>query len=285
MNLLQIPAWKDRIRYNRWLRGAATAVMACRRFPAVLGIDPSGECNLRCDFCAPAVRRAGDRPAGDGPRLLDYALFEQVIDESLRHGRRMMIIMHNWGEPLLHPRLAEMVRHIKTTRAALQVQFSTNGVLLTEDTARVLIEAGLDGLVISVDAADAATYAARKGSDRYQAVMENVRGFMRVRQTLQRSNPFVSAKMIRGLDAPAAEQSFLDQWQPLVDRALLTKPFDWGGAVPQVPVPAAARARYACHFLWYYPVINWDGSVNCCCASCHPAAKVGNVREMPLAKI
>ena len=54
------------------------------------------------------------------------------------------------GEPLIHPGLAELVRHIKSKRSNV-VTVITNGFLLTDNKIRDLNDANLDSMEVSVD--------------------------------------------------------------------------------------------------------------------------------------
>lgn len=271
-------ALKNVIRYRPLLRRLVTKHMIDFVFPAVIGIDPTTRCNLNCSFCGP--KRAG---LPDG--LFSLELYRRVIEESLRHGRRQMLILHNSGEPLLNPDIYEMIAVAKRSRAARVVQFSTNGVNLTRENAVRLIKSGLDGLVISVDAADREDYLGLKGRDCLERVIENARGLMEEKRRLGSATPWVSAKMVKRRGKEEDFARFLRFWGAIADEAALTPFSNWGGAVAYAGTEPVPRKRYACHFLWYYPAIQWDGTVYCCCASTAPAAVIGNLNENTLAEI
>ena len=60
--------------------------------------------------------------------------------------------VHNYGEPFLDRQLVEKVRYAKQ-KGIREVGMISNGSLITEEVARGMIEAGLDAINISVDAA------------------------------------------------------------------------------------------------------------------------------------
>ena len=60
------------------------------------------------------------------------------------------------GEPLMNKNLDQMVRIAKDS--GCRVGFSTNGVLLTPDRFDGLLDAGLDWVAFSIDAATSETY-------------------------------------------------------------------------------------------------------------------------------
>jgi MoaA/NifB/PqqE/SkfB family radical SAM enzyme len=69
-------------------------------------IDVSGHCNLSCPSC----------PRGNSPRnsikgFMDLKLFEKIIDRILIDDPDLdCITLFNWGEPFLHPALADIVK-------------------------------------------------------------------------------------------------------------------------------------------------------------------------------
>jgi molybdenum cofactor biosynthesis enzyme MoaA len=60
------------------------------------------------------------------------------------------------GEPLAHPNIADMVSQIKSIGSS--VELVTNGTLLSKRLSEDLIDAGLDGLWISLDGATPESY-------------------------------------------------------------------------------------------------------------------------------
>ncbi|KXS48361.1 MAG: radical SAM protein, partial [Halanaerobium sp. T82-1] len=61
------------------------------------------------------------------------------------------------GEPLFHPEIAEMIE--LASELGVKTQMITNGLLLDQNKAEALLEAGLDSLVVSVDGTSPETMA------------------------------------------------------------------------------------------------------------------------------
>jgi radical SAM protein with 4Fe4S-binding SPASM domain len=216
---------------------------------------------------------------------MELSLFEDIIEQCSMQKRLWMFILHNFGEPLLNPSIARMVSMAKERNIARSIQFATNGLLLTESKARDLIEAGLDGIVFSVDAYSGEEYKALKGKDMLDKVVENARTFIRVKKELKSSSPHVCAKMVRRKGYEHTFEPFLKMWSEIVDEAALTSFSNWGAMVGYDGSEEIPTQRYACHFLWYYPAINWDGRVFFCCAACDADAVIGDLRESSLSDI
>ena len=62
--------------------------------------------------------------------------------------------------------------------------FNTNGTLLNEANGRALIEAGLDELRVSLDAAEAEVYQMVRGKDFFAKIVANVGNFTRMQREM-----------------------------------------------------------------------------------------------------
>jgi MoaA/NifB/PqqE/SkfB family radical SAM enzyme len=84
------------------------------------------------------------------------------------------------------------------------VLFNTNGTVLNERNGRALIEAGLDELRVSLDAANAKSYEAIRGKNYFGRILKNVRAFRELQEREGRDRPRVSA-WLTGLKETVAE--------------------------------------------------------------------------------
>ena len=95
---------------------------------------------------------------------------------------------------MLHRDLVEMIAYAKA--AGPKVLLGTNGHFLTGESARQLIEGGLDGVYISYDGIDQESYAAYRVRGDLAKVREGVGILLEQRQALGRSNPFVELQFL-----------------------------------------------------------------------------------------
>lgn len=153
--------------------------------PDGLYLEVTNRCNLRCRSCLQY------RGMKEGPK--DLSLDEvRRIGEQIPGTRR--VVLHGVGEPLLNEELAPIIHYWKDRRAYLL--FNTNALLLNRGWAERLIQAGLDELRVSLDAATEQTYARIRGARRFNRVVENVAALVRARQAARRRNPKVSLWMV-----------------------------------------------------------------------------------------
>jgi len=247
-------------------------------FPLTLSIEPTNRCNLECVSCP-----RQERPQGN----LELALFARLIAESTAHGRRLMLTLHKDGEPTLHPRLDELVAMAKRADAARLVTFNSNGTALTRELAGRLVLAGLDEIIVSVDASNGGSYQQLKGKQLFEVVCANVDGMMRVKKELGRENPFVKVQILGTLHQLAdSVPEFLRAWQGRVDGVKVDRFTTWGGGVDgRLGAVVVPERRWPCQYLWYTMAVNWDGRVSRCVYDWRVDEPVGDAGRESLAAI
>jgi MoaA/NifB/PqqE/SkfB family radical SAM enzyme len=125
-----------------------TESLACPPLPAFLQIEPVGTCNLACRMCPVRYREAtGDR------KLVDVAAFRRLVAE-MSDARELQL--QGLGEPLLHPRLFEMVEY--AVGRGHVVAINSNMTLMSARRAEECVASGLHRLHASIDAATPARY-------------------------------------------------------------------------------------------------------------------------------
>jgi MoaA/NifB/PqqE/SkfB family radical SAM enzyme len=94
------------------------------------------------------------------------------------------VFFGGFGEPLVHPRILEMVAQVKALGVP-QVELITNGCLLNQETSAALIEAGLDTLWVSLDGIRPENYSDVRLGALLPQVLENLQTFKEVRRDRQ----------------------------------------------------------------------------------------------------
>ncbi len=135
--------------------------------PVTVEWDLSNRCSLGCQFCHFAYTHtrgplAGKRPkpegAIDGGDLADVRLVRRTLSEMSALGVKA-VVWTGGGEPTLHPFFAAVVEH--AWAAGLEQGLYTHGGHIAPALAEQL-KTSLKWVVVSLDAADAADYVARK---------------------------------------------------------------------------------------------------------------------------
>ncbi len=106
--------------------------------PIMAHIIPIRRCNLSCTYC-------NEYDDYSKPVALDVLKHRLDVLGRLKTG----VITLSGGEPLMHPELDDVIRHIRSVGA--MAGLITNGYFLMPDRIQRLNEAGLDYLQISID--------------------------------------------------------------------------------------------------------------------------------------
>jgi MoaA/NifB/PqqE/SkfB family radical SAM enzyme len=178
------PKRNDTKRYDprRYFEGVATDSDVPEHDPVCLYLETTNRCNLLCTTC-PRTYEELEPPAD-----MSWELFTSIVDQIPRLQRA---VLHGVGEPMLVKNLPRMVRYLKDR--GTYVLFNTNGTVLNEKNGRALIEAELDELRVSFDAANAESYRAIRGKNYFNRILKNVRAFRALQEREGHTKPRVSA--------------------------------------------------------------------------------------------
>lgn len=131
--------------------------------PWVVQIFPVYACNFRCGYCLFSTDKSSRGFISDCT-LMDVDLYRKCVDDMTHFPDRIKVLRFvGIGEPLLHKRIADMVRETADRSVARIIEILTNGLLLDPHRVDALIAAGLNRLVISVQGTSAEKYAATAG--------------------------------------------------------------------------------------------------------------------------
>ena len=150
-------------------------------FPSMLQIEPTNRCNLKCVMC----------PHGFGPPAhlsnMSLDMFKRILDE---FPLLNSVHIQGLGEPLLHPKLIDMIEYAK--QRGLATAFITNLTVLNDRMAERLVRAGHDLVFVSIDSMDPAIVASLRRGASYDVlgrVLENVDRIRTVRTRLGSDKP------------------------------------------------------------------------------------------------
>jgi len=261
--------------------------------PSVLVVDPTNVCNLRCPLCPTGLMQHGRRPG-----MITWEMYTKVIDAAAPWA--LKVNLFNWGEPLLHTHLFEMIRYARDKN--LGTSLSSNlSIELTDERIDALVRSGLEYLCLSIDGVTQDVYSTYRRRGDLETVLNNVRRIAKRRRELGSSTPVLEWQFIPmrhnehqidwarqlaaeigvdkfrcipvGLpfDAPDAE-ALAEHWFPVSGR-------------DGVEMSSNEQASTACYFLYRYLVVNPDGRVSPCCVVSGERNDFGDLREEDLASL
>lgn len=149
---------------NEYNQSLITSMSKRGRRPTAVMIQVSARCNLKCKMC-------GNVGLAENKSLMDMDLFLKVLDDCRASGIDSIFLVTAWGEPLLHPRIFEMI----DTAAEFKITISTNGTPLTDERIDRLAQSKLRVLQISFAGYDKQTYESVYVGGKFERVSENLR--------------------------------------------------------------------------------------------------------------
>ena len=110
-------------------------------------------CNLRCVHCRATATELSS------PSDLSTAKALGIIDQIAAAANPILVL--SGGEPLFRSDIFQLARY--ATDQGLRVALATNGTLVTKEVARMIVDAGVKRVSISLDGADSATHDTFRG--------------------------------------------------------------------------------------------------------------------------
>lgn len=238
--------------------------------PDIVQIESTNICNAKCVFCP---RDDMERDQG----IMSWDLFTKVADECAALGIGH-VRLHNYGESFVDRKLVDKIAYAKK-KGIKEVGIISNGSLITEAAARGVVEAGLDAINISLDAAGKDVFESTRLGLKYDKVMAGVEHILAARQAAGRRHPKLILSFVRQNNS-AEEQAFIDRWSTRADKIHITDLHNWGGALNR-----ESDVRFPCYRAWLTFTVLWDGRVSLCCADFDGSHILGNLNTDSIAGI
>lgn len=261
-----------------WRRNRQTLVSDLERhhrtvkgWPAHFKIELTNYCNLACPMCPHAKMK---RAVG----YMKPELFRKMIDEAAPFLE--FAYLHHLGESLFHGRIGDFIRYGRSRGVGMGL--STNATYLDQRKGRVLLESGLDFLVISMDGATPDTYERIRVGGDFATTVRNVRDFFALKKQIPNHTTVVVQLIVIEENRHEIEQ-FAKDWEGQV---MIKTARDWAGQVqlgkaykrpPQLMSP--------CRLLWSELTILWDGTVVPCANVFEKQNVLGNFSQQSLGDI
>ncbi|WP_028544435.1 radical SAM/SPASM domain-containing protein [Paenibacillus taiwanensis] len=249
-------------------------------------IEITSVCNLACTFCPPTERKAN---------FIKLDTFQHILDQIKPHTD--YIYLHVKGEPLLHPKLDELLD--ASHEKGFKVNITTNGTLIRKNRQKLLGKPALRQMNFSLHSFDG-----HIGSEDRDGYLKEILSFVREaeqhnvifsfrlwnldqdnvtnqvknrnRETLQileqefNLDYKIEEKVVRGSGLKIANNVYLNQ----------DHEFEW----PSLSAPEDDGKGF-CHALRSQAAILVDGTVVPCCLDGEGVIKLGNVHDDPFSEI
>jgi MoaA/NifB/PqqE/SkfB family radical SAM enzyme len=265
--------------------------------PHILHIGVTTVCNLRCPACP-----TGTKALGRTAEHLDFDIYRRTLDE-LRDAL-LFLLFWDWGEPLLHPRLPEMIAY--AGRSGIMTVVSTNGnAANTEPQIEKLVHGAPSVVIVCVDGADQATYEKYRAGGKLSKALDTIRRLRQAREKSGNPYPLIEFRSLalRGNERQMPDLLVLaEECGADLFSVKSLRPYDYRGTSVDESLapldPALARYHYSeaqrreagertdfvrqgplrCARPYYAPVLNADGALAFCSYAASPLEHFGDVK-------
>ena len=240
-------------------------------FPNSVLIDTISYCNLRCSMC-------GHKNMKRKPAKMEEWLVYKILDEIAEKKPEARVWMTYFGEALmLRDKLVEYIRYAKN-KGLQDVVFNSNGQLLTADLSRKLLEAGLDGIYIGIDAFTEGTYEKLRVGGKFDRVVANVNNFIDIEREMGIKPTRMYVQLVEMPENRNEIEAFAEYWTERGAIVKIRPMVSWGGIVEASNLDPE-KERFPCYWVMQNISITTTGDVALCAIDMERAFHGGSVRE------
>ena len=194
--------------------------------PLCLDIETAAICDLACPFCFREFTATPDK-------IIDEKICYDLIDQAV--ALKIPSIKFNWrGEPLLHPKLPELISYAKK-RGILETIINTNATQLKGKLAEKLILSGLDFIIYSFDGGTKETYEkmrpGRFKKNSFEDTYSNIKNFKLLKDKMNSKLPYTKIQMILMKETFNEKKQFFNNFEKYVDDVSLSQYTERGAKI------------------------------------------------------
>lgn len=242
-----------------------TRCYVAKSYPTDINFELTTACNLKCKYCPRhELIRNGIRDVGH----MDHDLVSKIIkDLSKISDRNFSVCPVGLGEPLLYPKIYDVLKLLKEKFPKSRVHINTNALLLDEEHSKELIKTGIDDVIISINIWDRELYKMIHGVDALPDVVENTKRFLYMKGSRK------PRAIIQILDIDINKgriRKFVEYWRPYLNSndSIYIRPInDFGGRISLKRFIYARehKKRFPCPALFTTVMVNKEGFIFPCC--------------------
>ena len=246
-------------------------------FPPYVLIEPTSVCNLRCIMCFQVDKSFSSNKKFMGFIDIDFfrSLIKQCDDNNCNS-----ITLASRGEPTLHKKFDEISKIIKDSKI-LDTKINTNATVLDEKKIELILDAGFNEVIFSVDAGTKKTYEEIRVKGKFDKVVKNIKLFNEIREkNFKNSKTLTRVAGVKIRDNQDIRQ-MTEFWSKIVDEvSIKSAALRWDtykNPINQIKEP--------CLNLWNRMYIWYDGKVNPCDTDYKSYLCVGNAKEKSIKEL
>jgi len=225
--------------------------------------------------------------------MLQTDLFQSILDQLSRD--LIYLNLYFQGEPLLHPSFFDLVKMAK--KQGIFTNTSSNAHFFTEEKAELLVDSGLDRLIVSLDGTTQEVYQNYRVGGKLEKVLDGTRHLVEAKKRMKSNSPLIffqflvnrqnegqigeARKMARSMGVDGIlfkSMQILDLSRP---SSYLPSNSKYSRYRSNTNGSLSLRGKFEdeCWRMWSGAVITWDGKVVPCCFDKDAEHRMGDMNE------
>ena len=245
-------------------------------FPPVLLIDTISHCTLQCSMCPhkSMTRRKG---------IMAWELYKKIIDEIAEKKPNARVWITFAGEGSMLKDLPEKIAYAKG-KGLTDVVLNSNGTRLTEDFSRRLIQAGLDVLMVGIDAFTDETYRKLRVGGKLAETIANVLTYKRILGEHGQESQSMNVQFVQMSENEAELDDFVNFWSDHGVAVKIKPMISWVNRVNATNL-LENEDRLPCYWLCGIMAITDTGLVPLCGADLDCSLPMGDVAARSIEQV
>lgn len=254
--------------------------------PWVINVDPSSMCDLRCKYCFHYKNR---NPKNYG--MMEWSLYRKLISDIKKFPRKLKTLrLYAFGEPMMNPLFADMVRLAKDENVSFDIDTTTNGMFLNPSRNLDIINAGIDRINLSVVGVSDSKYLEFSGRKvNFVKFVENVSHLYHNRRQC-----ILFIKLNGDIVSTEDQEKFLEIFTPICDGIAVEHVMDcWydfkmEGIIRNKDVGVYGQPLTkvdVCPYIFYSFCVQYDGEVSACFLDWNRKLIIGDAKKEKLKDI
>ena len=245
-----------------------------QEFPMMCVLSFVYVCNAQCPNCP--YTNSSIRADYTDTLLMSEDTFKIIADQCGEYGA--WVRLSGGGEPMLHPKAVELMEYAKKVGA--KVGLITNGSKFTEASITRLLDAQVDMIEFSADAADPESYVVVRKGLNWEVLLKNVSMTVDIRNKLKSATKIIASGVNQiGVDIDKVARF----WENKVDNFQKRKYLTWGINDPSESadtMPYLPPEEFVpCPFIFERLNIDSRGNIMVCGFDIAAKTNLGNIHE------
>src|SRR5437667_11099419 len=135
--------------------------------PIEITLESTAKCNLYCPMCPRHIYTFDNEN-------MDLDLYKKIVQDCKDYVE--FIWPYGIGEPMIHPKIFDMIRI--THEAGIRTGMSTNATLMDDKRTDMLLDSGLDYVILAFDGATKETYEKYRIGATFEKTRANILAFL-----------------------------------------------------------------------------------------------------------